>query len=108
MLLKSKASSLVSLCRIDDPHPEKVQRIVNRRIHNFITGSKGLKIPNRQEVEPAYSLNGAIYLSRREVLEKSLLGKDVIPYIMSLERSVNIDNMLDLEFARYVLAKRKL
>lgn len=106
ILIKNNAPSLASVCPIVEPHPEKALRIIDGKIYSFITREKGIRLIRRQDTTPAYILNGAIYLSRREVIDKALLADEVIPYVMPPERSVNIDTMLDLEFARYLLAKQ--
>lgn len=103
LLIKSNAPSLVSLCRIVEPVPDKLQCIIDGRVHNFLTGEKGVSLSRRQDAKESYALNGAIYLSQRTVLNNSLLAKDVIAYVMPFERSVNIDTIFDLEFARCLL-----
>ncbi|HOW43075.1 MAG TPA: acylneuraminate cytidylyltransferase family protein [Candidatus Omnitrophota bacterium] len=106
-LQRSRAASLVSVALIDDPHPCKVQRVIKGKLYNFIDRSPGVRLARRQDLEPAYALNGAIYLSRRAVLDKALLDKDVLAYIMPAERSVNIDTRLDLEFAGFLMSKKR-
>ncbi len=63
----------------------------------------------RQDYQPpAYMRNGAIYLSKRDVLinEGSIWGKTIRPYIMLEERSVNIDSELDLKLADFMLQEQ--
>ena len=62
----------------------------------------------RQLFPPAYVRNGAIYATRRELLEteRSLQGGRVHAYVMSRERAPNIDTELDLAWAEFLLQHR--
>jgi len=60
-------------------------------------------------------MNGAIYLIKTNVFikEGSLLTLKTLPYIMSPLKSVDIDSIVDFEYASYLiktssLARRKL
>jgi len=56
-----------------------------------------------------YLRNGAIYLTRREVLlGGSFKGDDCRAWIMPDERSVNIDTQRDFEMAEWLLARGEL
>lgn len=61
----------------------------------------------RQDMPPVYSLNGAVYVIERERLIASgeLISDDTIGYAMPAERSIDIDNELDFEFAEFVAKK---
>ena len=52
--------------------------------------------------------NGAIYLTRRDVLmERSSIWGDVIrPYIMPAERSVGVDSELDLKLVELLMQEQ--
>ena len=53
-----------------------------------------------------YIRNGAIYLTKRNILlQKSLKGHKSHAYIMPLERSINIDNQNDFDYAKWLLQK---
>lgn len=60
---------------------------------------------SRQELRPAYVLNGALYLASREFLERerSFFSSDTIGYVMPLERSVDIDSLLDWRWAEFLM-----
>ena len=63
----------------------------------------------RQDCKPpAYMSNGAVYLTRRDVImeQKSIWGTVTRPYVMPAERSVNVDSELDLKLIE-VLMKEK-
>jgi CMP-N,N'-diacetyllegionaminic acid synthase len=60
----------------------------------------------RQDYQPAaYMRNGAIYLTRRDVLmeRNSLWGTISRPYVMPPGRSVSIDDELDLKLVDIIL-----
>jgi CMP-N-acetylneuraminic acid synthetase len=59
----------------------------------------------RQQLPPAYVLNGALYLSSRAVLEqeKSFLTLNTVGYVMPPERSVDIDTLIDWQFAELLM-----
>lgn len=64
----------------------------------------------RQDVSPpAYCRNGAIYLTRREVLmeQNTLYGKRIGALVMPEERSVDIDSPLDFMVAEQLLLANK-
>ena len=54
---------------------------------------------------PAYMRNGAIYLSRRDVLmnQNSIWGDVIRPYVMPPERSVGVDSELDMKLVQLLI-----
>lgn len=62
----------------------------------------------RQDVgSSAYHRNGALYLTRRDVLMNgSLYGSRIRAHIMPAERSVDIDTELDFQFAQFLLERQ--
>lgn len=65
---------------------------------------------NRQQVHDFYALNGAIYVAFCDyVLEKKgFHGDETFAYIMSKERSVDIDDEVDFFFAEFLMNKGRL
>lgn len=63
----------------------------------------------RQELPPAYSLNGAIYLVRRTVLlaTQTWCPDRAYAYVMPPERSMDVDGPWDLHLLRLVCNDRK-
>jgi len=96
MLKTSSTDSIVSVCRVDDPHPGKMLQIENDRLKPLIPGW-WKELSRRQDLPPVYFLNGALYCVKRDVLinQKSIWGNSTRPYVMPPERSVNIDSILD-------------
>lgn len=63
----------------------------------------------RQKAKKAYVLNGAIYVARIDALvdAQSFLTTETIPYIMPLDRSVDIDDVSDIACCEYLIEKRE-
>lgn len=59
----------------------------------------------RQDLEKLYRINGAIYVISVGCLnqQKTIFGKDKIAYVMPQERSVDIDNNLDIKIVKALL-----
>jgi CMP-N,N'-diacetyllegionaminic acid synthase len=70
--------------------------------------SHGLDDLRRQNLPPAYVLNGAIYLVRREVFltQRTFHPPRAYPCIMPQERSVDIDTAWDLKVAELVIQQQ--
>ena len=99
--------SVISVVQVFAVHPILMKRIENDRLLPFCLEEK--EGTRRQDYQPpAYMRNGAIYLTRRAVLmeQNSIWGGVIRPYIMPEERSVSIDNELDLKLAELMLAER--
>jgi len=72
-------------------------------MENF--GRLEAKNKNRQELPVFYRLNGAIKLAYLDYLkkQKTFLGKETFAYLMSPERSVDIDNEMDFRFSEFLI-----
>jgi CMP-N,N'-diacetyllegionaminic acid synthase len=62
---------------------------------------------NRQEYKKTYVPNGAAYVFQTEVLRstRQYYTEKTYPYIMPRERSADIDDLLDFEWAEHLLKK---
>ncbi|MED4911295.1 acylneuraminate cytidylyltransferase family protein [Brevibacillus centrosporus] len=62
----------------------------------------------RQETPPVYTLNGAIYVANTSWLQEkqTFLSDETLGYVMSKERSIDIDTELDFIVADSLLALR--
>ena len=98
-----QADSVVSVVEVVDHHPRRLRRVVDGRLVQFLAQGGDREGQQRQDhgEDPAYSRNGAFYLTRRETLlvQASLYGEFVLPYIMPEMRSINIDSRLDFLLA---------
>jgi CMP-N-acetylneuraminic acid synthetase len=99
--------SVISVVQVIAEHPIFMKRIEDNRLMPFCIEEK--EGTRRQDGQPpAYMRNGAIYLTRRDVLMKhnSIWGRIIRPYIMPPQRSVNIDSELDFKLAEIMLAEQ--
>jgi len=62
----------------------------------------------RQQLPPAYVLNGALYLASRAFLlrEQAFIALDTLGYVMPAERSVDIDTPLDWQWAEFLMEQQ--
>lgn len=100
-----QADSLISVCREDRFNPlilyhrqGKWAMPLDAR-HN-----QGVR---RQDIEPVFLRNGAIYMTQVDYLlkQRRLISKIPLLFEMPPERSLNLDTMADLEKLRCILAK---
>jgi CMP-N,N'-diacetyllegionaminic acid synthase len=87
-------------------HPLFMKRIENGQLLSFTDVLVEKEGTRRQDAQPpAYVRNGAIYITRRDVLmeRNSIWGETIRPYVMPPERSVNVDSELDLQMAELIL-----
>ena len=78
-------------------------------IVNIFNNRKTENMKPIQKLEKIYIRNGAIYVSKRSVMSKykSIVGKKNFPYLMSPDRSINIDTLDDLYLARIKMQNEK-
>ncbi len=102
ILSMSNSNSLVSVYKVDDHHPARMYKLENDVLQSL---DANLASVNRQELPDIYHRNGAIYLSRIDSMlqSHSILCNKPKPYIMPLERSVNIDNYLDFRMSEILI-----
>ena len=106
-LAKEKnADAVVSVCESKN-HPYTTYRLTeNGMLEVYVSSDIGYL--RRQDLPPAYVLNGAIYLNRCD----SLLGaitfvpEGAYPYIMPLERSMDIDTLWDFALVEFVIQNK--
>lgn len=97
------ADSVVSVSE-SPAHPYKIKQIdKNGMLIDFVYTPKGY-LP-RQSLTQAYFENGAVYLTRTEVIQKqrTFYPDYTFPYIMPVERALDIDTPWDFYLADLVL-----
>jgi CMP-N,N'-diacetyllegionaminic acid synthase len=105
LLRTNDCDSVVSVVRVLDKHPARVKRITEGVLRDFCV--PGDEAKRRQDLEPAYVPNGAVYLTRRDAVNRGTLRGDTqYALIMPPERSVNIDEELDFLLAEAVVKRR--
>jgi CMP-N-acetylneuraminic acid synthetase len=102
------ADSVVSVCSAH-PHPWLAKQIVgDGSLRDFFTLDKSRYL-RRQDLPPAYVLNGAIYLIRPSVLrdQQTFHPSRTFPYVMPGERSLDIDDPWDLHVIRLIMEDQR-
>ena len=104
---QNNCDSVISVVQVFAEHPILMKRIENDQLLPYCVEEK--EGTRRQDYQPpAYMRNGAIYLTRRDVLmdKDSIWGQDIRPYVMPPERSVSIDSELELKLTELVMQER--
>lgn len=97
------AESIVGVTEVDYS-PYWMKTIEDDRIKSFMEIDEN-KITRRQDLPKVYKMNGAIFISKRDVfIEKNkVLGDNILPFIMNEDESIDIDNILDFKLAELML-----
>jgi len=103
-IIETGADSVVSVCDVDAYHPARMRKIVDDRLVELPI-REPREMARRQDLPRIYIRNGAVYAVRRDVLmdRNSMIGTVSRPYVMPIERSVNIDGKLDLLMAQLLM-----
>lgn len=102
---EKNAKAIVSVCPTDH-HPWWSNTLPpNGSMKDFLRPE--LQNTNRQSLPTFYRLNGAIYLADLSFLEdmRTFITEGTFAFPMPLERSVDIDSMLDFRLAECLFAK---
>ena len=105
-IFKSKFDSVISYVNTGEKHPIRLKRIINSKVKNFCREYPEIEKKSfRQNFEPSYIRNGAIYLMTKKCLKvyKSRIGKKSFPIIMPMEKSINVDEKFDLLTVKYLI-----
>lgn len=108
LFFKSRNNSLISVYQARAAHPNIMYYQHNNETLLSVLG-EGTTIVRRQEFQPVYVRNGAIYIAKRQFLaeKRSFVEEPPMPYIMPEERSINIDEPLDLEMAEWFMERNE-
>jgi CMP-N-acetylneuraminic acid synthetase len=105
ILTETGASSVVSVVEIPLHFaPQYAMRLVEDKLESYL--AEGAAVTRRQQVEPAYSRDGTIYLSRRETIRGGdLYGAECRPLLVPASESVNLDTAEDWKRAEMLLTE---
>ena len=98
-----QAEAVVGVCEAEN-HPFWVKRLTeNGTLTTFVESD--LAYLRRQELPPAYVINGAFYLNRVTSLRetRTFTPPGTYPFIMSREHSLDIDTPWDFYLAKLIL-----
>lgn len=103
MMLKKRVKSLVSVCPANE-NARWTYMIRRGKIEPF---TKTKKYRRKQTPTLVYKKNGAIYLAKKDTLMKNdkVFDRGSIAFVMPKERSIDIDEPIDLEMAEMLLRK---
>jgi len=102
LIFEKEANSIVSVCEVEHNPLWTNQLPANLSLTDFI--KKEFAKP-RQELPKYYRVNGAIYLAKVDYFleNRDFYGEKSFAYIMPRERSVDIDELIDLKLAEVLL-----
>ena len=109
LLARTNADSVLSVSPAPaHAHPLRMLRVDDQGAATlFVTGEPvRRRINRRQDLPPAWLMNGAIYLCRTRVLfdaDPSLYGDHVVAYPMPADRGISIDDLADWREAERAL-----
>ena len=107
-LLQTNCDTVVSMVKVNHMyHAIKQKKLESEdRVHAFLVEEEGRS--SYQEMPETYVRNCAIYASKVDVIKrKSLIGNDCRAYLMPPERSVDINDLIDFEFAEFLYQKQQ-
>ena len=94
-----KYDSTISVKDVGNYHPYKMKKIRNNELIDYEKWP--IENPPRQSLPKIYIVNGAFYIFKRKIIleNNSFKGKKCLPFIMSENESINIDNQNDFLLA---------
>lgn len=98
------ADAVVSVCKIDGPHPYKAQVVRDGYLRSLFSRDASVA---RQSLPSTFIPNGAVYLGKTDVLQKedTFMPSRSVPFVMSPTASVNLDGPLDLVLLEALIEK---
>jgi len=106
--LGSDAELVVS---VTEPSHNPYYSLVEVQDDGTLRVSKTAQIVRRQDMPVVYGLNGSIYVWRRDALAKAVRdgfwSVPIKPSVMPRERSVDIDDALDFEWAQWLYLRQQ-
>jgi CMP-N,N'-diacetyllegionaminic acid synthase len=105
LLRASGADTAVSVMRVDHAvHPVKLKTMSGDRLLPFLEEERGRMAA--ADLPEVFVRNCSVYATRRAVIESGrIIGDDCRGYVMPRERSVDINEPLDLELAEFLLSR---
>lgn len=105
-LMTDEVTSIVSVVDALDSHPVKSLKLDKGYLKPYIENAP--QAIRRQDLEPVFKRNGAIYATTRETLINGncLYGKKIKPCIMGAESAIDIDTEFDLKLAEFILGHK--
>jgi len=107
LCLKTGAPSCVSIVQ-SDKSPYWMFTLDSQKEISPIIKNKQID-QRRQDLPPAYLINGAVYVAKTNWLlkTKKFIGDNTIGYVMPKERSCDIDDRIDMSLCEILIKEQK-
>lgn len=107
LLEHSGADSAVTVVEVDHAlHPAKFKRLDGDRLLPYYEDEAGRMAAH--ELPRVYVRNCSVYVTRRTVVQRGqVIGDDCRAYVMPRERSIDINEELDLAFAEFLIGRQR-
>lgn len=106
LFYEKNADSVVSVCECE--HSPLLSNILKEdlSLSGFIKSADNCR---RQSMKKYYRVNGAIYISKENVLREiqSFYGRNSYAYIMEQRESIDIDTEMDFEYAEFIMKRKE-
>lgn len=105
MCLESKAKACVSVTEVDKSPNWMYYLRSDNKMQPVLENNESY--PCRQDHPKVYVINGAIYIADCNWLldKRTFRSKETLAYVMPKERSVDIDDEMDIIFAEFLIEK---
>lgn len=102
LLLDSGADTAVSMVKLGHMvNPLKLKLLEGNRVKPYLEDENSRMAAH--DIPKVYVRNCAVYASKRSVYDSgSIIGKDCRAYVMPRERSVDINDFFDFQFAEFL------
>lgn len=103
-IIKTNADSVVSICEADYP-PYWMKKIKGDKVYSFVKSKIDYHLLERQQLPKTYKLNGAVYVTKRDLIMKKnkIIDGDVRAIIMDPIRSIDVDSITDFLLAEVIM-----
>jgi CMP-N,N'-diacetyllegionaminic acid synthase len=104
LFIDKDADTVISYCR--EYHPIRWHKYLRAdgRFEEIFGNIFEAQQQNRQEERPSYYPNGAIYILKRDMLDReNYYTEQSFAYLMDRDRSVDIDSQDDFSYAEYLI-----
>lgn len=107
LLEDANVDSSATVCELDHAlHPKKIKLLKDLVLLPYFEDERGLTAAH--QIPKLYIRNGSVYASKRRVIDSGKIIGDVCKgYVMPRERSIDINDEFDLEFANFLYEKNE-
>lgn len=108
LLQQTKADTAVSVMQLDHAiYPPKLKYLEGNRLIPYWQEEGGRTAAH--QMPTLYVRNGSIYVTQRHVIEQGqIIGEDCRGYVMPRERSIDINEEIDMQFVDFMMNNKML